>query len=383
MAAITVPVSLGELVDKITILDLKREFINDPIKRGHVQDELTALSTQYDTVLIECPIIGFYAKMLKDINRVIWIAQDYIREHPDDTTSCIQIIKDNDRRFRVKNKINVHSLLKEQKGYPHKRAVFIGHTESGDSITNIGIVRYLSTLYDQVRVLTKNGSISLVKHLYADDPTITVGDIRELQPSGPEISYGNAAVLREDYLTNYRKDHPGTDVIPVGAFSSRHFPLEFFYEEFYKAVDLNPDVRFVYNYIPRDPVIEAEIKTRFLPIDCAVGRAPYAFVHSKGVMPHLDLPIFTFSLAGDYYQSNHPWHGHWSPTDQILLPNFAKMLEDATEIHIEDSSFFVLCCYLDLKNVKRLVVYKSRRSNYYNISRYPHSNQPWEVVTEW
>ncbi len=54
------------------------------------------------------------------------------------------------------------------------------------------------------------------------------------------------------------------------------------------------------------------------------------------------------------------------------------MLEDAAELHLINSSFFCLAVYLDIRRVKRLVVYKTINDSQYDIGGYHPPEQPWE-----
>ena len=86
---------------------------------------------------------------------------------------CLKIIDDNDRRFRVK-KINdiTNSKLKEQKGYKPKKCFILTNLGLGDNITANGLVRYLSTCYDETYVVCKKGKLNNVKEMYSDDDNI-------------------------------------------------------------------------------------------------------------------------------------------------------------------------------------------------------------------
>ena len=161
--SLLLPVSYGEAFDKLTILDIKLEKIKDN-RRNDVQKEYNAIFSKIQP-LFNINVFYHY-NILKDINTRIWEMQDTFRDSNDieeKNRLCNEIIIDNDRRFRVKNKINylLSSHLKEQKGYT-KRQAFI----SNELNNNNGLIRYLSTLYDEVIVDGFDDS------MYIDDPTI-------------------------------------------------------------------------------------------------------------------------------------------------------------------------------------------------------------------
>ena len=167
---IYLPVSYGEALDKLTILDIKMDKITDSRKKD-VINEYNKLLAELSHHIKQCK---FYYDLLKKINLKIWEDQDLFRYSNDNNYRqelCIQIIEDNDRRFRVKNKINniMNSLLKEQKGYNIKETLY--YDNSVDTNLFISQVRYLSTLYDMVTVYSNN---TQCMQYFSDDTTIKV-----------------------------------------------------------------------------------------------------------------------------------------------------------------------------------------------------------------
>ena len=119
-----VEVSVGELIDKITILEIKQERITDEKKLSHVNAELDILRATVISENISVP--QNLVNELKAINIELWDAEDVIRacEKDGDFTEafvdCARLDAIlNDKRFLAKNKINesTQSLVKEQKSY--------------------------------------------------------------------------------------------------------------------------------------------------------------------------------------------------------------------------------------------------------------------------
>ena len=106
---IYLPVSLGEAIDKLTILDIKLEKIKDN-RRLDVQKEYDLLYEKLKEYFNE-----FYIS-LKKINLIIWDQMDILRDgnlnDNDYFKLCKECIECNDIRFRIKNKINYNSVLK-------------------------------------------------------------------------------------------------------------------------------------------------------------------------------------------------------------------------------------------------------------------------------
>lgn len=119
-----IEVSIGEVVDKITILQIKEERIKDPIKLVHIKNELKILEDTLVESKINVP--QDMIDRIKDINTQLWDAEDILRDKEKDEVYDEEFIKCavldsvlNDKRFLVKNEINNHcdSNIKEQKSY--------------------------------------------------------------------------------------------------------------------------------------------------------------------------------------------------------------------------------------------------------------------------
>ena len=119
-----VEVSVGELIDKITILQIKQDNITDENKLKHIQVELDILTNTVREEGIEIP--QDMIDKLRQINQELWDAEDVIRDcenkedFGEDFVKCARLDAIlNDKRFLAKNDINnfTNSLVKEQKSY--------------------------------------------------------------------------------------------------------------------------------------------------------------------------------------------------------------------------------------------------------------------------
>lgn len=124
-----IEVSNGEVVDKITILRIKADQINDPDKKTNVQKELSTLEEQASELLnvVKGEYIETYLKLYAT-NRVLWGVEDELREleaKNDFGETFIQRAREvytlNDERSRLKKEINLvtGSKLVEEKSYKH------------------------------------------------------------------------------------------------------------------------------------------------------------------------------------------------------------------------------------------------------------------------
>jgi len=124
--AILTPVSIGELIDKITILEIKAERIADAGKNANVRKELDGLWPLWQQQVGAQPGLEALKTQLKAINERMWEIQDQLRDKEaaqvfDD--AFIQLARGvygtNGERIKVKNEINriAGSQLVEEKQY--------------------------------------------------------------------------------------------------------------------------------------------------------------------------------------------------------------------------------------------------------------------------
>ena len=126
MNKILVEVSVGELLDKISILEIKQEKINDPEKLKFINDEHSILKDQLNNNVKSDEKLNTLFKSLKDINAKLWVIEDDKRlceKNSDFTENFIKLSRDvhflNDNRAKIKLEINNHtgSKIKEIKEY--------------------------------------------------------------------------------------------------------------------------------------------------------------------------------------------------------------------------------------------------------------------------
>ena len=123
LSSILAPVSLGELIDKITILEIKQVYMTG-IKLKNVDKELKLLKNliQDKNLEIDIDLIN----NLKEVNKNLWEIEDKIRikernqEFDKDFIELARsVYKENDKRSSIKKEINLqyHSELVEEKSY--------------------------------------------------------------------------------------------------------------------------------------------------------------------------------------------------------------------------------------------------------------------------
>ena len=126
MARIEVPVSAGELVDKVTILEIKSQRVADPGKLANIRRELTGLSAILQPMLAATPALAERKAALRAVNETLWQIEDDIRERerakdfgPRFVELARSVYRTNDRRSACKRDIDalLGSEIVEEKSY--------------------------------------------------------------------------------------------------------------------------------------------------------------------------------------------------------------------------------------------------------------------------
>ena len=126
MNKILVEVSVGELLDKISILEIKKDKIKDPEKLEYIKDELSILKEEFKNNVKSDSKIDTLYQSLKIVNLRLWTIEDDKRKcekEKDFTENFIKLSRDvhmlNDDRAKIKLEINNHtgSKIKEIKEY--------------------------------------------------------------------------------------------------------------------------------------------------------------------------------------------------------------------------------------------------------------------------
>ena len=123
---INVSISPGELIDKITILEIKKKFIQDINKLNNINHEYDLLMKIYNDYISKVDGVEILKRKLKDINLTLWKIEDDIRDCERDkkfNEKFVELARSvyftNDKRSKIKLEINVllNSSLVEEKSY--------------------------------------------------------------------------------------------------------------------------------------------------------------------------------------------------------------------------------------------------------------------------
>jgi hypothetical protein len=131
MSLISVPVSFGELIDKITILEIKAARITDAAKLANVRKELVLLESTWRSSPLSRKDISDLWSQLRAVNERLWTIEDDIRIKERQQSFDAEFIRlarsvyfENDVRARIKRSINerLGSALVEEKSYQDYKA---------------------------------------------------------------------------------------------------------------------------------------------------------------------------------------------------------------------------------------------------------------------
>jgi hypothetical protein len=122
---LTVPVSVGELIDKLSILQVKKLKITNPEGLKYVSEEFELLYNQSETYFQVSELKSLY-ESLTEVNSTLWDVEDKLRVFESEKKFDQEFIElarkvyyTNDERFRLKNEINLITLskIREVKDY--------------------------------------------------------------------------------------------------------------------------------------------------------------------------------------------------------------------------------------------------------------------------
>lgn len=350
VSEISLPVSIGEGLDKLTILDIKREKIQDD-RRADCEKEYSLLLNELQPYLQK---VEWHYKILKDINLKIWLLQDTFhgKEVSDLEAGkiCRQILNENDRRFRVKAKINhtLSSNLREQKGYVKKRGFFYGHLGLGDMFWLCGAVRYLSTCYDEVVVVVKERNIKNVQMMYADDPCVKFFVIEDDFILHPFYHEKKQLIEKEGYdvfSCGYHTETPKIYEFPYCFYDDLQIPRSYM-KDYFHVPNYNEALTLLKEVVAINPsyiLIHQQSSSKRMPI--------WETLQQKQASSLL------LDINENHYDKDHPYYEISQKIVGQPLLFYKILLEYAKEIHLLESSFYCFATHLDLSKVEIKVCY--------------------------
>jgi hypothetical protein len=379
MSQIRLPVSIGEALDKLSILEIKLHYIKDE-RRNDVEKEYTLLKQELENYFTDDSV--FHYRVLKEINQDIWTMQDKFRESENDeekTSLCTKIIEENDRRFQVKKKLNTlfTSSIQEQKAYAKRSAFFYGHIGLGDLIGCIGIYRYLSTIYDKVTVVVPERYSVVFSTMLSDDKSIHF------------LSIDNDYALTDKFITKEKFSEivGDADVYLAGDKTGNkdvivtHLPYSFFYDccipfhyfwSYFHIKTFNESKELASMVINTEQGFQNQ-SARSADISENTGMmntvensiTEYIVIHNTSstgkvfttefVEKTLNInreDVLFININENTYPEGHKWYSLAQIFVNKPLVLYKDTLENASYVCVTDSSLFCLAIHMNLKNAK-------------------------------
>ena len=371
--------SIGEVIDKLTILDIKCERIQDSRVEDCKKERdilLQSLQDKWDDVL------QFYRKMLKYINIQIWDDQEICRVEKDDIKYGIlakKIIQDNDARFRVKRKINEYctSSLREQKSYTKQSCILLTHLGLGDQINMIGAVRYFSCYYDEVLLPVVDHSLKKIQSFYEDDPNIKCISVPNNE-GGKMITK-----MKQDY-----KSKPNFTIIETGCYKedskpsaiyTKHVPMGF-YDDCGLSFSIFRDFFFLKDQSNHS--LTSEIQSKGYKVVIVHKDASNQSIKelenlTKSLLTQEN--VLVIDLMKNPYPANHPKFRFVQPFVFAPVQQYISLFKIASEVYMIDSSIYCISIHYISENATQKECYV-RKANAMSMNAMSVLDPTWKYI---
>jgi len=367
MSSIILPVSKGEALDKLNILEIKKDKIKDKNKNKDVVKEYDLLKLELNDIMKEN--IQFYYDKLVLENETIWDMLDDIKtsSYSDkDKLNLYEIMwHKNDCRYRLKQKINtiVNSELKEQKGYKKTKAFVLTHMGMGDMINCVGMIRYLSIQYDEVIVVCKNKYKKNVQQMCSDDNNIVLVCVPEDNNISP--NYGFPQNIFDKIVEEFDKVYLCGNHLEMRNKPGDYAKLPF---EFYEDAKLDNSIYWDYFHIsvPENSSVLYELlkdkKYVFIHDTSSLGKI-FNIEEYEGKLEINKNDYVYINPCENLYEKDHEFYELSNKFVDLPLFDYVDTIKNAHTIVVSDSSFMCLAIQLEINTDK--CYYKTRYISHY------------------
>jgi len=196
-----IEVSIGEIIDKYSILELKNKYITDENKLYEIKKEMNILEEKVSKIKTT-----YFYKLLLHINEQIWLDTDNIKKINVKSSENYKdlyielsnkIFENNQKRFRLKNYFNImeSSNIKECKSYLDNKCFIIINNED-EIYDKIPEINYLCISYDVIYF--KNNYENIISKLFKNPNILFTDDIN----SDIAINYDLSSYKINDHIRN-------------------------------------------------------------------------------------------------------------------------------------------------------------------------------------
>lgn len=356
------PFSVGDTVDRMSILNLKLSFCEDPNKIEFINREISEIR-KATSQLSKSIFTNFFATKLNETNKLMWDIQDelhtisrvaFFNRKSKEYSLMKQLNIENDRRGRLKLKINQQCQLQEVKIFKGGKtsALFLGHQGLGDHILCNGLVRYLSSMFDRVHVLCKENNFVAVQEMFSDDATISVDECKvdsHILNCNNDISDESWAELSKNFTKSIRVG------IHKRSNDTSNFPL-CFYQQSEVPYDT---IRSWFNFTSKSSIIPSEAQFTFCHTVASTQSVTIGDCLDNSEMLIIDPDKNHYLQSHRFYQEAQRFIG-------LKFCDYYYVICNASKIICVDSSFF--CLALMVNNSAIDVCFSRQGRSYDNIS---------------
>lgn len=373
-------ISMGEALDKLSILEIKNKKISNKNKLLEIQKEKEEIEKKLNNYIKDC---NYLYNCLIFINEQIWDELDIIQNDKNNLEIYKKMWAKNEQRYNIKKEIDniYNSEFKEQKNLKEKKAFICHHLGLGDMLEMSGAVRYLAFYYDEITLVCKKNYESNVRFMYKDlknikyyiieDSTKFVFDGRKNKKLYNELINAYDSLYLAGYH-KYKDIHKGTTN-----------PYD---KEFYEDFGLDYKIKKVFSKTYRDEINEKILFEEFKEKLKNKGIEKYIFYHGDSSNKNIDKlkefkenhDILVFTPNYNFYENSHIFFDIWEEKySKLLVAQYSIFIENSNEIHMVDSSFFSLAAMLDLRHIDKKIVYlRDINCPYNNFTKF----NDWEIL---
>jgi hypothetical protein len=248
-------------------------------------------------------------------------------------------------------------LIKKEEIPSKSKGIILPHLTTGDNFTIYALVLELSKRYEELHLFSLKRNEKTLNQMFFPYSNVKIRVIEEPQYNSPFVS--------EEILLKYYSNYQEFDIIGLGSHNKGE--NVWFWRDFYLQTGLDYQLRYKeeYSKMYRDEIKENELYTKMKE---RYGDK-YIFIHDhrnykyqhfyprKEVHIESDLPIFHPNY--NYYEKEpeHPFYSLWSSDFYVdNLFDYGMIMENASEIYINDSTFSCLAVYLNLENINKKIL---------------------------
>lgn len=326
---VVIDVTLGDALDRLSILDIKLAKIHDPNKLESIRnsyeilkDSLRGLYTDYDF------------RILRYVNNLLFEAEEIAHRVNSTLSDHVKIKKLNTMRVNIKRYIDSKCGYKqniEQKSYSKKIGLFVGHRGYGDMILLNGAIRHAYFMVDELYVFCHNEYLDNLEKMFSDCQGI------KFLPTDDTMT-----LLVPDDLAR-----TATHEFISGVYLQNPLPEDYnITKHFYTDLGIPLSVMYDFFHIPYEQLEPPEQPYVFVQTKCRTKQDPLEIINwDKNYALTLDPNV-------NHYE---PGHKYYEIADSYVnkpIASYVNLIKNAESLHLVDSCFACMAWVLKCKNTR-------------------------------